>query len=92
MKAAAIGGIADPVDAYWRVMGPARSSILAEVTRRKGEAEVRLKEGQAALKPKGSVKTETPIIESKDTSDAIKQAFRMLNKDKEWATTEYGEE
>ena len=93
MRASATGGIGDPVDAYWRVMGPARSSILADVNRRKNEAESRLKSTQStASKPAASPKTEPAAIVAKDVSAAIKDAFKSLNDERQWATTEYGEE
>lgn len=83
MKEAAAAKVAEPVDAYWRIMGPMRQQVMAEVQRRREAVVEPLKKGaKAAVRPKGDAGTAEAIIEAKDVKDATKQALSSLFKER----------
>lgn len=79
---AAKAGIAEPVDAYWRIMGPARAEVLAAVKARRDAAETALKRGSSSpVKTRGSEgETADAPLEAKNTKDAVKEAMLRLEK------------
>jgi hypothetical protein len=73
-KLAADAGVAEPVDAYWRVMGPARQQVLAEVQKRRDAETARLKKGtKGTVRPKDTASATEAPIKAKDVKDAMKQ-------------------
>ena len=85
-KLAVENGIADPVDAYWRIMGPARHDIMAQVKARREAATKLVAEKQTQTKPKADGKTEkNDLLEGvTDTREAIKKALGGLAEEKGW--------
>jgi hypothetical protein len=83
-KRAVENGIVEPVDAYWRIMGPARQDLMAEVKKRREAATEQLAKGQKPVKPTTSAKTEPEGLESVEVGDAIKEAFGKLTKEHGW--------
>lgn len=79
---AAKNSIAEPVDAYWRIMGPARAEVLAAVKARRDTATEALKRGQGAAKPRSSAKTEPAGLKATNVKDAVKEAMLNLQKEK----------
>lgn len=77
-KTAVDNGIADPESAYWRIMGPARQEVMAEVKKRREAATAALAERKAPLKPKASPKTEPEGPESKEVKAATREVMQKL--------------
>lgn len=88
MKAAAKAGIAEPMDAYWRIMGPGRQKLMAEVTKRRDVAAKALKGTQKPTKPRTSQDTEDVAIEAKDVGSAIKIALKNLGSERGWSLSD----
>jgi len=86
MQQAAKAGIAEPVDAYWRIMGPARAEVLAAVKARREAATAKLKTPQAAqTRPKTDAPTQPGPLESKDVKSATTEAINRIMRDKGWS-------
>ena len=93
LREAANAKIAEPMDAYWRIMGPGRAAVLAEVTKRRAEMAESLKKGtQSQKRPSGEADTSEKIIDAKDSKSAVKMAFAQLVKEQGLALPEYGED
>lgn len=77
---AAQNGIAEPQDAYWRVVGPARKSLLDEVEAKRSAIEVKLKKQGAAAspRPKSTTKTVEKGPESRTVKGAVAEVFNKL--------------
>lgn len=79
MKMAAEAGVGEPVDAYWRIMGPARQEVMAEVQKRRAVMERSLKQSaKGTVRPSTGADTTEAIIDAKDVKDATRQALSML--------------
>lgn len=80
---AAKAGVAEPVDAYWRIMGPARQQVHAEVQKRRAELETSLKQGaKGARRPAADADTADVPIVATDVKDAMKQALAAIGKER----------
>ena len=83
LRQAAEAGVAEPVDAYWRIMGPARQQVMAEVQKRREAFETAQKKGaKGALRPAAQAETTEAIIDAKDGADAMRQAVTALFKER----------
>lgn len=83
MKEAASRGIAEPMDAYWAVVGPARQSVIAEVNKRRAQLDAdRKKDTQGTTRPKGQADTSDKPIEAENTKEAVKAAFAQIVKER----------
>lgn len=83
MRQAATAGVAEPVDAYWRVAGPARQQVMAEVTkRREALATARKAEAKGNVRPKDEAAGSEVIEKFADVRDATKSAITSLLKEK----------
>jgi hypothetical protein len=93
LREAANANIAEPMDAYWRIMGPGRSAVLAEVTKRRAAMEEALKKGtQSQRRPSSEADTSEKIIDAKDSKSAVKMAFAQLVKEQGLTLPEYGDD
>lgn len=83
LKLAAEAGVAEPVDAYWRIMGPARQQVMAEVAKRRESIVKPLKDGtKGSQRPRGDAETSEKVIDAKDVNDAMRQALASLAKER----------
>lgn len=81
LEHAAKAGIAEPVDAYWRIMGPARAEVLTAVQARRDAAETALKRGSSSpVKPRSEAELAPAPLEATNTKDAVKEVMLRLEK------------
>jgi hypothetical protein len=93
LREAAKANIAEPLDAYWRIMGPGRAAVMAEVTKRRADMAETLKHGtQGQKRPSNEADTSEKIIEAKDSKSAVKMAFSQLVKEQGLQLPEFGED
>jgi hypothetical protein len=90
MREAAKAGVAEPMAAYWLIMGPGRQQLMAEVTKRRDEAAKQLKGKQKPTKPRTSQNTEDVPIEADNVGDALKIALGQMGKERGWSL--YGDD
>lgn len=82
-REAATAGIPEPMDAYWRIMGPGRQQVHSEVQKRRAELEKTLKKGASGTtRPTSQVDTSEKVIDSTDVRDATRQALLSLAKER----------
>jgi hypothetical protein len=82
-KQAAEAGVAEPVDAYWRVMGPARQQVMAEVQKRREAMSSDLKKGaKGNVRPTDTADGVEAPIKAKDVKDATRQALARIVKER----------
>lgn len=81
---AAKAGIAEPMDAYWRIMGPGRQAVFAEVEKRRAELTKSLKQGaKSVTRPSDTADSSSKlIIDEKDVGKATKVAMEALFKER----------
>jgi hypothetical protein len=83
LKLSAEAGVSEPVDAYWRIMGPARQQVMAEVQKRREALVKPIKDGtKGSQRPSATADTSAAIIEAKDVKDAMRQALASLQKER----------
>lgn len=93
MKQAASAGVGDPTDAYWRIMGPAKQQVMAEVDKRRATFEKTLKQGaKGTVRPASQTDASEKIIDAKDAKDAVRMAFAQLSKERGLDLPEFGDE
>lgn len=93
LREAAKVSIAEPMDAYWRIMGPGRAAVLAEVTKRRAELAETLKKGtQGQKRPSNETDTSEKLIDAKDSKSAVKMAFAQLVKEQGLSLPEFGDD
>jgi hypothetical protein len=84
IQGAAENGIAEPQDAYWRIMGPARQEVMDAVRARREEVTKTLKGKATQAKPKSEGKTEP-----KRTADTVRkgvaEVFEEMKRNGEWS-------
>lgn len=77
-KTAVENGIADPMSAYWRVMGPARQGVMEEVRKRREAATKALAKTQPAVKPKAKPPVKDPEITGTDVRQSTTDVLKAL--------------
>jgi hypothetical protein len=83
LKLAADAGIAEPMDAYWRIMGPGRQEVFSEVQKRRAELEQTLKRSaQGTTRPSNQADASDKVIEAKDVNEAMRIALDQLAKER----------
>jgi len=93
LREAAKANIAEPMDAYWRIMGPGRAAVLAEVTKRRADMAESLKKGtQGQKRPSNEADTSEKIVDAKDSKSAVKMAFAQLVKEQGLQLPEFGDD
>lgn len=83
IQGAAENGIAEPVDAYWRIMGPARQAVMEEVRARREAATKTLKQKSTTAKPKSDTKTEAKR-EATTVRAGVAEVFEAMKRDGDW--------
>jgi hypothetical protein len=74
---AADNSIDDPELAYWRVMGPARSVLIKEVTARKKAVTAEKKKQATTVRPRTTTPTEKVGLKAKTTKAATLEAAQL---------------
>jgi hypothetical protein len=83
MQQAANAGVGEPVDAFWRIMGPARQAVLAEVTKRREAVTTSMKKGaKANVRPADQASGSDVVEKFTDVRDATKSAIASLLKER----------
>jgi hypothetical protein len=78
MELAADEGITSPLDAYWRIVGPARASLSAVMQRESDEERTARKKAATTTRPTSTEAEGEPSLKSKNTKDATKEAASAL--------------
>lgn len=77
LEFAAENSIADPQDAYWRIMGPVRQQLMNAVQTHK-QTELRdAKKGAASVRPRTTGKTAPSALEATSVRNAVYEAARI---------------
>lgn len=77
LEFAAENQIADPQDAYWRIMGPVRQQLMQAVQTHR-ETELRdAKRGAASVRPRTTGKTTPAKLEATSVRNAVQEAARI---------------
>jgi hypothetical protein len=85
IRIAAENGIAEPVDAYWRIMGPARQAVMDEVRARREAVTTTLKKTSTQAKPKSTTDTVPTGPTASNVKDATAQVFEQLKREGKWS-------
>ena len=75
---AADNSIAEPADAYWRVVGPAKAEVMQAAQKKRvevAEALAAFKRQASGVRPSATVPGEDAGLQSKNTKDAVKEAM-----------------
>jgi hypothetical protein len=80
MEFAAENGVASPQDAYWRIMGPGKAALSADLTLARDKSKVLAdkKRAAASTRPGSSNADGNAPLEGKTVKEATKEAVRRL--------------
>lgn len=73
MEYAARENIGNPLDAYWRIVGPGRS-LVEDMVQRKAASKIAEKKASSSTRPGGSTVEDEAPLESKTTKGATREA------------------